>query len=299
MSSSFPSFANPLIARYRRTGRYFLALSLLLTLFFTAMAILVLVLAKTDETILTSALGLLFLPIVSLIFQRYKLAVQRIGIAPVSPTQFPEVYEITKQVCADAGLAKIPPIFVTTDPAIDPCIQSPGTRPIILIGMDFLSGCRENNTPHALRFMIAHQVAHFVYKHNSPAWIMGCSAVIATPILNTFFRKHCEFSADAWAGLYAPEGSALAMSLCVAGKDNYLFINTQDLASFRRRSRRGLFAIIAYYSALKVSVIERTKRLHSDNLLIPVAPLTDHSELLPKDLLATWQTQYIDGFATK
>ncbi len=142
----------------------------------------------------------------------------------IHPQQFPDVHEYLKESAQAYGIP-VPKAYISLEEPQNPCRGDFGLRPYVLIGTDFYAGCRENNTPEALRFMVAHQVAHIAANHGKAWWYILGGAFLNIPVLKALLIHSQEYTADAAAASIAPEGAAEAIQLCAVGKDNYVYGN--------------------------------------------------------------------------
>lgn len=149
---------------------------------------------------------------------------------------------------------------------MDPCTTNTGLRSEIVLGTDFLAGSRENNTPEAIRYILAHQIGHFVAHHNTKRWIVGTAGALSIPCFKTAMIRNLEFTADAYAAKVAPDGAVDALALCATGKDNYPYVNPHVQPKIKRH-RSGIMGLAAKWTANEVPPPDRLWRLESDGLL--------------------------------
>ncbi|MCS4484778.1 hypothetical protein NXS08_04710 [Gleimia sp. 6138-11-ORH1] len=255
-----------LLRAYYRQGISWLISSALLLILLLISSFILLLWFPLDQDIFNMALTILYFPIGLVLFHRLKLAKLRLNLVPISPQQLPEVYEIVVEVCQQAGLKKIPSVYLSNDLEVDPCVQTPGLRKSIVISSDFLAGCRENQTPEALRFMVAHQVGHFVFNHHRNYWLIFSATGFATPGFGMAMAKNLEYSADAWAAQQIPAGAFRALTLCAVGKDNFPYLNPAEDFSEKLYSP-GIFGFIARWTTVRVPVRNRLRALKKVGLL--------------------------------
>lgn len=245
---------------YSRRGRGLLGASALLSLVLLGLAVLALAISPPDEPLLQVAASALLFPFASVVVHRYKRAAERLHLTVISREQFPEVHQIVEGLCREAGVQGTPAVFLSRDPAVDPCTSSPGLRPYLVLGSDFLAGCRENDTPEALRFMLAHQVGHLALHHHTRRWLWLSTAILGTPVLRTIFLRHLELHADLWAVRAAPEGADGALALCAVGKDNFPNVRRGEQMRHWRHQRAAL-SQAARWTGEQVPAAERITRL--------------------------------------
>ncbi|EEH64485.1 hypothetical protein HMPREF0044_0222 [Gleimia coleocanis DSM 15436] len=257
---------------YRRRGHLLLSLSVLAFGLLLAFSLAVLSIEELQGDIINWAAAVIYFPVGAILVHRLKLAQARLDFVPVAAEQLPEVYQMVVELCEAAGLKAVQPVYLSKDAGVDPCTQTPGLRKSIVLGSDFLAGCRENNTPEALRFMLAHQVGHFVFNHDSNCWLAYFTGGFATPVLGAKLAKNLEYSADVWAATQVPEGAFRALGLCAVGKDNYVYLDPQQDFS-EKLYRPGLFGRYAKWTAVHAPVRNRLRALRKAGLL--VAPLDE------------------------
>lgn len=258
-------------ARNRAIGRVYIAVSLVLLVLLICLAGLIIVVLPGETTGWLLAFGLVVFPFAMVLHRRYKNAVAAYRNVEVSATQYPEVYQMAVELSERAGLKEVPPVAITLDPSIDPCRMNPGMRHSLVIGMDFLAGCREQDTPDAVRYMLAHHLGHMKFAHNRKLWIVIAAPILGTPGLKTLLTRHLEFTADAYAAYLVPEGVDSALSLCAVGKDNFPFVNTGEQLRATHRPR-GLLRFVARWWSDEVPAGERMWRLHRDGLAVREHP---------------------------
>lgn len=257
-----------LLSKYRRHGWYLQILSVSIATLLICAALTLIIVMPNDSSILTYAGTLLFFPLIMAVRHRYKVAQDRLTYVPVTPQQFPHIYALVVEYAQQAGLPRIPQVAITSDPAINPCSRTQGMHPVIVLGTDFVAGCRENNTPEALRFMIAHQIGHAKFGHHSRWWQVCSTGIMSIFGLETLFVRHLEFTADAWAALQAPEGIMTGLGLCAVGKDNYPYLHVSPrIRHTHINYRRGIFGFLAKWSAPVVLISDRIRQLVTTGLL--------------------------------
>lgn len=247
--------------RRRRRTSMAMALASTLTLVVLAVAAVLLMALEPNNAWWDELLGLALLtPLGVAVKRRYRRAVARHHHIPVTEDQFPDLHALVVETSTALGLPTTPPVRLVKDPAVNPCEVDGGVRDAVVLGSDFVAGCRENDTPEALRFMVAHQLGHFAARHNSRAWHTLVELGSTVPVLRTVLTRNVEFTADLHAAQVAPEGALGALSLCALGKDNYPYTNpTRMLAS--PPSRLNPWGLAARWVHNGVSPVERFAKL--------------------------------------
>lgn len=274
-------------ASQRKWGVFLLIMSGTLTILLILSVIYLLILNVTDLAPVPGLDAAALLPFGGFMLHRYKVAQARQKYVSITKKQYPEVFRIAEQLAKQAGLPKTPPVFLVRDPAVDPCTLNPGLRSSLVLGSDFLAGCRENNTPDAIRFMLAHQIGHMVAGHHKPHWVFLTATTMGTVGLKTIIVRNLEFTADAYAAKVSPDGAVDALALCATGKDNYPYVNPKEETRFSGNTF-GIMPFIAKWTLADVSPLDRLKRLDIDNCMYEENrhPIPDHHEVLPQAYLA-------------
>lgn len=255
-----------LFQSYVSKGRFLFRLSLLLLVMIIALGFIGLFLSPPNDPAEVAALSLLFFPLTSECVRRYKVARDRLGFVEITEKQFLEVFSMVEDLLLDAGLEVRPKIFMLTNPAIDPCSINPGLRESIVLGSDFFAGCKEKGNVDALRFMLAHQVGHFVAGHNKTWNIWISSAIMGIPFLKTVFIRNLEFTADIWAAIKFPRGASVGLALCTVGKDNFDLVDSKELVASHVNGI-GFLGKLARWITSTVPAPERMKVLGKNELL--------------------------------
>lgn len=247
-------------------GRLLFRLSWLLLVLIIALGLIVLIISPPDDPTEVAAMSLLVFPLARECVRRYKIARDRLGFVEITKRQFPEVFSIVEALLQDAGVEDKPKIFMLTNPAIDPCTINPGLQESIFLGSDFFAGCKDKGSVDALRFMLAHQVGHFVAGHNKKWNIWVSSAIMAVPLLKTVFIRNLEFTADIWAATKFPTGARAGLALCAVGKDNFDSVDLRELVESHVNGI-GFLSKLARWVTPTVSASERIKMLDKLELL--------------------------------
>ncbi len=171
-----------------------------------------------------SILILIAFPSLIIVFHIYATKVVEKEFMEVHSAQFPDIYQYLEEASIAYGIP-LPKAYVSLTSAINPCRDDFGLCPYVLIGSDYYAGCRENDTPEALKFMVYHQVAHIALYHGSAWWYIFGAVALNVPILKAFLSHSQEYSADAAAASICPEGAFHAIQLSTVGKDNYVYGN--------------------------------------------------------------------------
>ncbi|MDO4760676.1 MAG: hypothetical protein Q4A31_01985 [Corynebacterium sp.] len=241
-----------------------IAISFALTLIIVFVGFALFFFSRPDEALEYGAFSLLFFPFVRELIRRYRLAQDRLGLVEITEAQFPKIYYMVEELVAEAGLEKMPPIYLTSKPSVDPCTVNPGLRKAIIIGTDFVSGCEQYDAPEALRFMLAHHVGHFVAGHNKNMNIWVSAASMSIPVFRTLLVRSLEFTADYWAATRYPVGAQQALALCATGRDNFVHVNCDELVR-NHETKIGKLSKIARWETYSLPAPERLAHVHKIN----------------------------------
>lgn len=110
-------------------------------------------------------LGLVLGWVVDALFGRRILARLRGSSLQVGPAQLPEVDRCVREFSQRAGLREPPLVLVAESSDINAFALHVGKRRCVLLMDDTVWGCVEAGLPDALRFVIAHEVAHHALGH--------------------------------------------------------------------------------------------------------------------------------------
>lgn len=98
----------------------------------------------------------------------------------VGPHQLSEVYECAQTMCKRLGLSQVPDIFVAETNVLNAVAFKVFAREAVLITDDLLWGALHAECPQALRFIIAHELAHHALGHTG--FVRGSVATSFRPL---------------------------------------------------------------------------------------------------------------------
>ncbi len=207
---------------------------------------------------------IVFLPILVNIYHFYISKKVEKTFLEVSEDQFPDIYDYLVEASSFYQI-KVPKAYVSMNPSVNPCAHDFALRPYVLIGTDFYAGCRENSTSDALKFMVAHQVAHIAADHGKPYWYVLGSLILNIPVLKGLLIHSQEFTADKAAFQIAPKGAIDAINLCTVGKDNYVYGNSKIQVE-KAMKKKGIINKMLYIFTKYPSYILRIGELEKHKL---------------------------------
>jgi Zn-dependent protease with chaperone function len=187
------------------------------------------------------ALILVLAPVVIYFARGQLYAQQRLRGVKLSPTQYPEAYQMVIEAAHRFGLSQLPDAYVVLgNGVINAAASGHGFRRYIFVYSDlFEVGGRARN-PEALRFIIAHEVGHIAAGHASYWRLLGTLGSQWIPFLGSTLSRGQEYTADNYGYFDCPQGSSGAIATLAAGK--YLN-NTVDVNALADRavSEKGFF----------------------------------------------------------
>jgi Zn-dependent protease with chaperone function len=169
----------------------------------------------------------------------------RLSGVRITPTQFPEAYEMLVGAAKAHGLRRVPDAYVVLgNGTINAFASGHGHRRFVAIYSDLFEVGGEARDPDALRFIIGHEVGHIAAGHTSYFRLLGVSAFQNVPFLASILSRAQEYTADNFGYRYCPRGSEGTIRTLAAGKYLNKDVNFQELAD-RAVYERGLFTWLA------------------------------------------------------
>lgn len=187
------------------------------------------------------ALILVLAPLVIFLARGQLYAQQRLRGIKLSPTQYPEAYQMVLEAAHRFGLSHPPDAYVVLgNGVINAAASGHGLRRYIFVYSDlFEVGGRARN-PDALRFIIGHEVGHIAAGHASYWRILGTLGSQWIPFLGSTLSRGQEYTADNYGYLLCPQGSSGAIATLAAGKHLNNSVDVNALAD-RAVSEKGFF----------------------------------------------------------
>lgn len=183
----------------------------------------------------------IYLPIVAFFVRAMNYAQMRIQGVRMSPTQFPEGYQMVVEAAHAAGLRRVPDAYVVAgNGVINAFASGHGHRRFIVIYSDLFEIGGKARNPEALRFIIGHEVGHIAAGHVSYFRLIFTSFFVQIPFLGTLLSRTQEYTADNFGYRFCPEGAETTTSVLAAGKYLMNDVNFHELAN-RAVYERGFF----------------------------------------------------------
>lgn len=198
------------------------------------------------RSLLSQLLALaLYLPLIFFILRAIMYAEQRIQGVRISPTQFPEAYQMVAEAAHAAGLRRVPDAYVVAgNGTINAFASGHGHRRYIVIYSDLFEIGGAARNPEALRFIIGHEVGHIAAGHVSYFRLIFTSFFTQIPILGKLLSRTQEYTADNFGYRFCPQGAESVTSVLAAGKYLMNDVNFHELAN-RAVYERGFFTWVA------------------------------------------------------
>ncbi|WP_237186750.1 M48 family metallopeptidase [Rothia nasimurium] len=169
----------------------------------------------------------------------------RLSGVRITPTQFPEAYQMVVEAAHAAGLRRVPDAYVVLgNGQINAFASGHGHRRFIAIYSDLFEIGGAARNPEALRFIIGHEVGHIAAGHVSYFRLIFTSFFMQIPILGNLLSRTQEYTADNFGYRYAPDGAETTTTVLAAGKYLMNDVNFHELAN-RAVYERGFFTWFA------------------------------------------------------
>ena len=216
--------------------------------------------ASLQETIYQVVAILLMGPLVVFIGRAIFYAKQRVNGVRITPTQFPEAYQMLAEAAEAAGLRRVPDAYVISgNGTINAFASGHGFRRFICVYSDLFEIGGKSRDPQALRFIIGHEVGHIAAGHVSYFRLIFTTLFSRIPILSSALSRAQEYTADNFGYRFCPEGAKGAIKVLAAGKYLNKQVNFDELAD-RAVTDRGL---AVWYVNLLMSHPVITWRAHA------------------------------------
>lgn len=171
--------------------------------------------------------ALLLIPVGILIqyFQAKKVrALIRGSGVQVSPQQLPQLYAVVEQFSQRLGLKEVPEVYIVEDSMQNGFAVKLGKRDLVLLTDDVVWGALQSRDPHALGFVVGHELAHIALGHTG----------IVRSMLRAAFKplsRADEFSCDNVASALVgnPDIAVHGVTLLTVGPQLLGYINDEAL----------------------------------------------------------------------
>lgn len=213
------------------------------------------------EDLIFQTVGLLLLgPIVIFIVRAIYYAQQRVRGVRITPTQFPEAYQMLAEAAEAAGLRRVPDAYVVLgNGTMNAFAAGHGFRRYICLYSDLFEIGGKSRDPQALRFIIGHEVGHIAAGHVGYFRLIFTTLFNQIPMLSSALSRSQEYTADNFGYRFCPEGAEGAVKVLAAGKYLNKQVNFDELAD-RAVTDRGL---AVWYVNLMASHPILTWRAHA------------------------------------
>ena len=193
------------------------------------------------EDLIFQTVGLLILgPIAIFIVRAIYYAQQRVRGVRITPTQFPEAYQMLAEAAEAAGLRRVPDAYVVLGNGVmNAFAAGHGFRRYICLYSDLFEIGGKSRDPEALRFIIGHEVGHIAAGHVGYFRLIFTTLFNQIPVLSSALSRSQEYTADNFGYRFCPEGAEGAVKVLAAGKYLNKQVNFDELAD-RAVTDRGL-----------------------------------------------------------
>ena len=193
------------------------------------------------EDLIFQTVGLLILgPIAIFIVRAIYYAQQRVHGVRITPTQFPEAYQMLAEAAEAAGLRRVPDAYVVLgNGTMNAFAAGHGFRRYICLYSDLFEIGGKSRDPQALRFIIGHEVGHIAAGHVGYFRLIFTTLFNQIPVLSSALSRSQEYTADNFGYRFCPEGAEGAVKVLAAGKYLNKQVNFDELAD-RAVTDRGL-----------------------------------------------------------
>ncbi|AZB41565.1 hypothetical protein CEF21_04210 [Bacillus sp. FJAT-42376] len=146
-------------------------------------------------------------------------------------TQFPSLYEKTKNLTEKMGLKKMPEVYIVESGGI---LNAFATRVFALFGKNFVvlysdfAELAEESHDDEVEYVLAHELAHIKRNHVGKNFYVFPAMWV--PFLGEAYSRACEYTCDRMAVHYTqkPESAIRALLVFAAGKRMFQKVNVAD-----------------------------------------------------------------------
>jgi Zn-dependent protease with chaperone function len=190
-----------------------------------------------------SLVGLMYAPFIALgvvIGHAFFLARVTGHSIRLGSRQLPELYKRAQEAAAKLGLDRMPEIYVTTGGGVLNAFATKlFSRWFVILHSEVLDACEQldegkaPSEPHAVDFILGHELGHLALGHLAWGWFLAPAKLI--PLLGPAYSRACEYSADA-CGLAVVDDadtSSRALAVLSAGGRQAKKISVEGLVEQR------------------------------------------------------------------
>lgn len=184
---------------------------------------------------------LAFAPVLVWFFRGSQWGQARVNGVKMSPTQFPEAYQMVAEAAARFGMKKTPDAYVMLgNGQINAFAAGHGFRRYIAVNSDLFEIGGRARQPEALAFIIGHEVGHIAAGHTSYWRQFGTILMQFIPLIGPALSRSQEYTADNHGYAYSFTGAAPTMATLSAGKYLNALVGYDEMAD-RAVTERGFF----------------------------------------------------------
>ena len=166
---------------------------------------------------------------------------QQVNGIKMSPTQFPDGYQLVAEAAARFGMKTPPDAYVVLgNGKINAFASGHGFRRFVVVYSDLFEVGGQARQPDALAFIIGHEVGHIAAGHASYWRQWGQFASNYIPVIGSSLSRSMEYTADNFGFHMRPQGAAGAMGVLGAGKYLVGLVGFDELAD-RATLESGFF----------------------------------------------------------
>lgn len=189
----------------------------------------------------TYAVVLVLAPVVVWFARGLLFAQIRLRGVQISPTQYPEAWEVLVEASEAFGLEEPPRAYVVGgNGLINAFASGHGFRRFVVVYSDLFEIGGRARQPDSLRFIIGHELGHIAAGHTSYWRQLGTFASAYFPLVGPVLSRSQEYTCDSYGYHLAPQGAMGAMATLGAGK--YLNATVDTTQYFGRvGEERGFF----------------------------------------------------------
>jgi len=233
-----------------------------------------LTLSEKAKSLLPVLASLLAVALVGQLLARKSLAA---GGVRLSPTQFPEVYDILRTLSAKAGLKRLPELYFNQSKETTIAISTPAFD-VIALNSDILEHGYDG-TKDELAFLIGREIGRIALGQATLWYLLPVLFVEQVPFLNGMLNITRTLTLDRCGAYLAPQG-ARGILLLSAGVQAYRWVNLPELVR-QVRTRTDFWEMVATLSRGEPMAARRFRALLNDGYLSeaelppPTAPTSE------------------------
>jgi Zn-dependent protease with chaperone function len=199
---------------------------------------------------------LLFSPLIAWYTRKKAMALIHGSGVHVGPDQFPEIDRCVTTFKNRLGLTKDVDVYIVEASVVNAAAVKYGKRNVVLLTDDLIHGCLASGQPHALAFVIAHELAHISLEH--------------TGVFRSWMAQHMkklgrmdEYSADAVAtALVGHKGIAFqGILLLTVGYALMPYVNLESIGRQAQEVEKNSYSKKAERSLTHPLLMNRMMRI--------------------------------------